>query len=329
MKKGWEITLIVLASLLFLILVVPLLVPVPPAKRTLPVEALADPDSQFIEVKNIRVHYKQTGSGEPVFILLHGFGASTFSWREVMQPLSKYGTVIAYDRPGFGLTERSLEWEEENPYTLESNVELLRSFMDAKGIEQAIIAGSSAGGTVATAFTIAHPERIQALIEVDAAIYQTVPRSRLLTWLLHTPQVDHIAPLLLRLFLNENTAKRFLSSAWYDTSIIEENPEIMKGYTKPFMADNWDRALWEHTLAAQPPDFIDQLDEIQVPTLVVGGEFSQLVPIELSQRLAQDIPNATLVVIPDCGHLPHEECPITFLDAVDNFMKTIKEINNE
>ena len=51
----------------------------------------------------------------PTFILLHGFGASTFSWREVMAPLAEAGQVIAYDRPGFGLTERPLTWEGVNP----------------------------------------------------------------------------------------------------------------------------------------------------------------------------------------------------------------------
>ena len=324
MKKGWKITLAVLGSLSLMILVGPFLVPVPPVEGTYPVEALADADSQFIEINGIQVHYKQVGAGEPVFILLHGFGASTFSWREVIQPLSKYGTVIAYDRPGFGLTERPLEWQGENPYTMESNIDLLVGFMDATDIEQAILAGSSAGGTVAADFTITHPERVQALIEVDAAVYQTVSRSAIINWLLRTPQVDHLAPLLLRLFLNKATANRFLSSGWYDTSMIEDNPDILAGYTKPFTAENWDRALWEHTLAARPPDFIDQLNEIQVPTLVVGGENSEIVPIELTQQLAEDIPDAALAVIPACGHLPHEECPGDFLEAVDEFLKTLE-----
>ena len=69
---------------------------------------MADPDSRFIELNGLNVHYKQAGSGEPLIVLLHGFSASTFSWREVMQPLAAFGTVVAYDRPGFGLTERPL-----------------------------------------------------------------------------------------------------------------------------------------------------------------------------------------------------------------------------
>ena len=261
MKKGLKITLIILSALLILILVGPFLVPVPPLKNTQPAQTLADDDSQFIEINDMALHYKRAGTGDPVFILLHGFGASTFSWREVMAPLADYGTVIAYDRPAFGLTERVVEWEGENPYTQESNIEILLRLMDELSIEQAILVGNSAGGTLATAFTLAYPQRVQALIEVDAAVYQTMPSSPFLNWLLDTPQVDHIGPLIAR-SLAGMRGERFIESAWYDPSQIEANPEIISGYRKPLKVQNWDRALWEHTRATQPTNLAGSLDQI-------------------------------------------------------------------
>jgi hypothetical protein len=85
-------------------LVGPFLVPVPPLRGTVPPEQLADPDSRFavvggIGADGVRLHYKLAGSGAPAMILLHGFAASTFSWREVMAPLAEQGTVVACDRP--------------------------------------------------------------------------------------------------------------------------------------------------------------------------------------------------------------------------------------
>ncbi len=160
-EKGWKITLITLAVLLVLLVLGPLVLPIPPAKNTQPAEAFADPDSRFIAINGLSVHYKQEGSGTPVFILLHGFGASTFSWREVIEPLSAYGRVIAYDRPAFGLTERPINWEGQNPYSQESNLAILLGLMDAMAIEEAILVGNSAGGTLATAFTITYPDRSQ------------------------------------------------------------------------------------------------------------------------------------------------------------------------
>ena len=212
MKNGWKITLIVLASLLILILAGPFLVPVKPLDNALPPEVLADPDSQFIEINDLSVHYKRIGAGEPTFILLHGFGASTFSWREAMAQLAEAGQVIAYDRPGFGLTERPLTWEGVNPYSEEGNLNLLLGLLDSFNLDKVILVGNSAGGTLATAFTLAYPERVAALVEVDAAIYQTMPDSALLTWLLNTPQMDHLGPLIAR-SLGGNRGTAFLESA--------------------------------------------------------------------------------------------------------------------
>jgi len=117
MKKFLKIIGAALSVIIALLLVVPFLIPVPPLENTVPAESLADPDSKFIEVNGVNVHYKSYGQGEPAFILLHGFGASLFSWRDVTAPLSEYGTVIAYDRPAFGLTKRLITWEGENPYS--------------------------------------------------------------------------------------------------------------------------------------------------------------------------------------------------------------------
>jgi pimeloyl-ACP methyl ester carboxylesterase len=326
MKKGWKTILIALAALLSLVLVGPFLIPVPDLVNTQPVEALADPDSIFMEVNGLTIHLKQAGSGEPAFILLHGFGASTFSWREVMEPLSTYGLVIAYDRHAFGLTERPLDWDAVNPYSEQGNINLLLGLMDAYNIDQAILVGNSAGGTLGTAFTLAYPERVQALIQVNAAIYQTMPTSPLLSWLLRTPQMDHIGPLFARR-LAGGQGDAFLNSAWYDPSVLEANPEIIAGYRRPLMADNWDRALWEHTKATRPPDLAERLDGIRVPTLVISGAADQIVPVENSLRLAEDINEAQLVVIENCGHLPQEECPAKFLSALDQFLSSILEVN--
>ena len=328
MKKGWKITLSTLAVLLVLLVLGPLVIPIPPLTTTQPAESFADPDSQFIELNNLTVHMKQAGSGKPVFILLHGFGASLFSWRNMMAPLSEYGTVIAYDRPAFGLTERPLNWEDENPYSQESNFGILLDLMEFLEIDEAILVGNSAGGTLATAFTIATPERVQALINVDAAVYQTVPDSPLLTWLFNTRQMDRLGPLASR-WLGSRQSGPFLANAYYDPTILEENPEIVEGYQVPFMVDNWDRALWSFTQVTRAPDFLDQLGQIGVPTLVISGENDQTVPLEYSEQLAAEIPGAILEVIPNCGHLPQEECPQELMKAIENFLVVELEDKNE
>ena len=119
MNRKVRIAGIAAGTLLCVLLIGPFLIPVPPLEGTVPPQELADPDGRFIAVDGLQVHYKIAGQGEPTLILLHGFAASTFSWREVMEPLATNATVVAFDRPAFGLTERPLpgEWSGENPHT--------------------------------------------------------------------------------------------------------------------------------------------------------------------------------------------------------------------
>lgn len=319
MKKGLKITLIVLAALILLLGIGPFLVPVPPLENTASIDQIAPPESTFIEINNLSIHYELAGEGEPVFVLLHGFGASLFSWREVIDPLSEIGTVIAYDRPAFGLTERPLTWSGTNPYSQESNLAILNGLLDAFDVEQAILVGNSAGGTLATSYALAHPERVQALVEVDAAIYRTKPDSQLLQWLFETPQLDHLGPLIARRLAGAS-GDDFVRSAWHDPSQLDKQPEILAGYRLPLRIENWDIALWEFTKVSPAANLAEHLDQINIPSLVISGRSDQIVPLENSIRLAEDLPMAQLEIIDECGHLPQEECPEAFIQAVTDFL---------
>jgi pimeloyl-ACP methyl ester carboxylesterase len=90
------------------------------------------------------------------------------------------------------------------------------------------------------------------------------------------------------------------------------------------MAD-WDRALWELTAANAPSGLPDRLAELKLPVLVVTGDSDTIVPTELSVRLAEELPNAELEVVPACGHVPHEECPQAVLDAIQAFLTGLDE----
>jgi pimeloyl-ACP methyl ester carboxylesterase len=301
-----------------LLLVGPFLVPVPPLSDTLPPEQLADPDSQFVEINGLTVHYKTMGQGEPIFVLLHGFGASLYSWHDVMEPLSLYGTIISFDRPAFGLTERPMTWEAENPYSSQASVDLLLGLLEHFNVQKVILVGNSAGGTVSMQFTLQHPERVKALILVDPAIYDGGGRSWLRPFY-KTPQMNHLGPLIVRSI--QNNGIDMIKMAWYDPSKIK--PETMTGYTKPLQADNWDRALWYFTAASQVSDLPGRLSEFTLPVLVITGDTDRIVPTANSVRLAGALPNAKLIIIPQAGHVPHEEQPVLFLQAVDEFLKTI------
>lgn len=320
--KPWQKRLLISLLLILLILGVgPFLIPVPPLEGLQTVEELADPDSQFVEVNGLSVHYKEMGQGGPTFILLHGFGASLFSWREVMEPLSQLGRVIAYDRPAFGLTGRPMpgEWSGANPYSPEAQVDLVIGLMNALGVERAILVGNSAGGTIAVNAALSHPQRVQALVLVDAAIYTGGGSPAWIRPLLGTPQMRHVGPLIARQLQAQGRA--FIETAWHDPTRI--TADVFAGYEKPLRVENWDRALWELTAASHAPDLEDRLAGLVLPVLVLTGDDDRIVPTEQSLRLAEEIPSAGLSVLPGCGHLPHEECPQAFLDAVTAFIRNL------
>ncbi|KAJ6831683.1 uncharacterized protein M6B38_347930 [Iris pallida] len=145
-------------------------------------EKLADPDSLFFDLEGVKVHHKvyhhdeeeegTASTGLPV-ILLHGFGASLFSWRRVMQPLARAvrSKVLAFDRPAFGLTSRERRDSVPiNPYSMAFSVLATLSFVDMLGTGKAILMGHSAGCLVAVNAYFEAPEKVAALILVAPAI---------------------------------------------------------------------------------------------------------------------------------------------------------------
>ena len=79
-------------------------------------------------------------------------------------------------------------------------------------------------------------------------------------------------------------------------------------------------------LASQAPsDVAARLGEIKVPALVITGDDDRIVPPALAVRLSKELPDAKLVILSKCGHMPQEECPQAFLDAVGQFVERLLE----
>jgi len=317
-KRWGRVLLITLGVLLLIALAGPLLAPIPPLADSVPPQELADEDSQFVDVEGLQVHLKERGGGEPNLLLLHGFAASTFSWREVIDELGKYGRTVAYDRPAFGLTERPPVSRDNNPYTVAYETAQVPALLDELGMEQAILIGNSAGGATAVRAALAYPKRVRALILVDPAIYLGDGSSP--SWtdpLLDTPQAARLGPLLARQIKEWGYA--FGQSAFHDPALFTD--EVWRGYTKPLRAENWDVALWQWTRGRRDAEALaPRLAELELPVLVITGDDDRIVPTAQSVRLAGELPNAELVVVPNCGHVPQEECPEEFMTAVETFL---------
>ncbi|WKZ34886.1 MAG: alpha/beta hydrolase [Anaerolineales bacterium] len=298
----------------------PFAVPVPPLDDLVSEQAFMEADSKFIEINGVDIHYKDAGRGERTFILLHPFGGSTFSWREVMDDFAQMGRVIAYDRPAFGLTERPMpdDWG-ENPYGMKANIELLRGLMVEFEVEKAVLVGNSAGGGLAVAFALEYPERIEALLLVDPGVGggrgpQFPAWALPVMW---TPQMRHIGPLMMRDY--QERLPRTIEREWYDQTELTD--EIRQEYLKLLRIQNWDRALYELTFAPAYPELRPLLPNLAVPVFIIAGREDRLIRSWYFESIADEIPGAQLTLIPHCGHVPQEECPVEFMQAAGKFLE--------
>ncbi|MFZ5815053.1 MAG: alpha/beta fold hydrolase [Bacillota bacterium] len=307
--------LIALALLLLLLLTAPFLLPLPPGGST-PARELADPDSRFIHAGGLEVHYKQVGAGEPALVLLHGFAASAFSWRELLRRPGGLGTLYAFDRPAFGLTERPLPGD----YSPEAQADLVAALLDAWQVERAVLVGNSAGGSIALLTALRHPHRVEGLVLVDAAVYRGGGAPPFIKPLLRTAWGRRVGLHITRRF--GTAGPRFLASAWHDPAKV--TPAVIEVYQKPTRAERFAEALWEFTLQSRSPDLARRLKEVRQPALVITGADDRIVPAAQSVRLSQELPDARLVVIPHCGHLPQEECPEPVAEAIRTFLADLR-----
>jgi pimeloyl-ACP methyl ester carboxylesterase len=317
---------IVLASILGLLLVGPFLIPVNSSGTFTNVEAanaqFAE-KSQFIEVVGHDVHYLTAGdpSSDRLILLLHGFGANVSTWDLVLDDLGDAGFVVAYDRAAFGFTERPESWTGTNPYSAAGQLEVIQALVDEFGAgKEVVILGHSAGGNLAAAFAAQNPEAVDQLILLDPAIYSTGGGPSWLNWIYDIPQLNHVGPALVSSIATSGLD--LLNESYYDKSLVTE--ELKAKYTAPLKITGWEKAFWNYNKAPRTTGVDQNLAALTMPTLVITGDTDEVVATADSIRLAGELPNAQLVVIEDCGHLPNEEKSQEFLTAVAGFLQAGK-----
>ncbi len=276
-------------------------------------------DGQFATIGGLRVYYHSCGQGSPTLLLIHGSMLSMFTWRAVMSPLAELGSVLAFDRPAFGKTDRPMPGKDgSNPYTPEAQTDLIVALMDYVQIEQAVLVGNSAGGSLALIAALRHPQRVAALVLAAPMVYSgyavTEFPPRLQRFL---RGLGPLGPLQVRVMLG--LMHQFVYRGfWHDKAKF--TPELLAAYRREFLVPGWNRAFWNLILASHALHLAAQLPAMQIPTLVMTGDQDRTVPTRESIRLAEALPNATLSVIANCGHLPHEEQPEAFIAAVRTFL---------
>jgi pimeloyl-ACP methyl ester carboxylesterase len=268
------------------------------------------PAERFIEVCGRAVYVERAGAGEAL-LLIHGFGGSSYSWRQVISGLTVHRCVVAVDLSGFGWTERVAD---PAAYTLEAQERLLIGVLDVLGLDRADVAGHSYGGGIALWLAARHPARVRSLVLVDSTLpsytverRRGVARSRLL-----------VSAFLRGIALRRGFIRSALERSFFDQALVTN--ELVGAYLARLRVEGAVDAYRGLTLPSKQPRPEVDLTSVGQPTLIVWGADDELLPVRLGERAASAMPRARLVVIERCGHIPMEERPEEFVAAVEPFL---------
>jgi pimeloyl-ACP methyl ester carboxylesterase len=270
---------------------------------------LARTDGRFVTVAGQRLFAITEGAGRDV-VLVHGNPASTYTWRKVIGPLATRYRVHAIDLPGYGFSDKPAG----ERYATASLAADVVGYLDAIGARRVVLVGNSMGGHVASEVAIRYPDRVAALVLVDASGLPYGSGYPLTMRMLGWPVVGP----LLRSLPARGRVRDGLRRAVYDPAQITEAdvdayylPLRSAGGTNAFVA-----RMGQRVTEARAP----RVRTIRAPTLVVTGEADHVVPPSVAGRYHELIDGSELLVMPQTGHLPQEERPDELVAAVTRWI---------
>jgi pimeloyl-ACP methyl ester carboxylesterase len=264
----------------------------------------AGADSHFVDLPGgYRVHYRDDGDPSlPLLVLLHGFGDSFMTWEGGGGELKSRFHIISLDFPGHGLTRA--------PQGSRLNAEGLADFVDAFAATLALpkfaVAGNSMGGGAAWQLAVRHPQRLDALILVDAAGFANdkPPSDVPLAFkILRYP----IGRAVLSKIDNRPLIENGLKTDVFDKSLI--TPALVDRFAEFQRAPGHRAILMSIDMGAPARPTAELVSTIKVPTLILWGENDPLIEPAAAKKFAAAIPGAKLITYPNTGHLPQIEIP--------------------
>ncbi len=281
----------------------------------------SDKDVSYVSLSEgankVRLAYRDKGSGKPV-LLLHGFGASSYTWRHVEPALIASGhRVLTVDLKGFGLSDKPLD---EN-YSIFDQAALITQFITRLKLKDLTVVGHSLGGGVTLVLALEKDKkkrkRITKIVLIDSVAYsQNIP---IAFSILRTPVLGKISSSLVPLDVQARIALRL---AYYDNSKFDSRD--VKQYADPLKDKGSRNAMIQTARKIMPenlPELSNRYKTIQIPALIIWCDHDKVIKPNIGLRLHNDLPNSIFRVVRKCGHLPQEEKPQRTVQLLQDFLK--------
>ena len=271
---------------------------------------------------NVDLFFYEAGQeNQNTILMIHGLGDEADTWRHIFLPLSEIFHVIALDLPGFGRSQKT-----NRDYSVAFFEKSLLGLIENLKIVHPILLGSSLGGILSHHLALSNPSRFLGLILVGGALNQDGMEMNLFMRLMQIPLLGEW--LYTRLRKDPQAAFDSLQSVYYDLNNL---PEIDRNFlftrVNQRVWDDGQKHAYFSTLRNlfrwrrnQQPNLINKLMKLDIPTLVVRGEYDQLFSSLNGLAVTKKQPEAQMRQIQGAGHLPHQENPSKFLNEVNDWL---------
>jgi pimeloyl-ACP methyl ester carboxylesterase len=270
--------------------------------------------SQFVEVApGLTVHLRDQGPRDaPVLVLLHGSNASLHTWQQWVARLTPSYRVVTFDFPGHGLTGPA----PDRQYTTEAYVRDVDAVVTKLGLTRFALGGNSMGGGVAVGYTIAHPDKVAALILVDAGGAPARGDSSLPIGfrIARTPVIRDI--------VKDITPRAIIETSLHQTVSVQSvvTPATVDLYWELLRYPGNRQATMDRFSQGYSHFDPAAVAGITAPTLIVWGREDKLIPVASADWYAATIKGSKAVILDGVGHIPMEEAPDASLAPVKAFL---------
>lgn len=264
---------------------------------------------------------ERLGTGDPI-VLLHGFGAHRFTYREWADELARTHAVHLVDLVGFGAAPAP---RTAAGYAPEAQAEAVVRYLREAELRRVTLVGHSLGGGVALMAALrlrdgGEIDRLSGVVDIAGPAYpQGIPRY------IGFARMPLVGAAVLRFVPPARLVRKVLEFVVFDETALTD--AWVQGYAKPLRTRRARRAVLETARRIVPPDlarWVERFGDVTVPTLLLWGRHDRIVPLWVGQRLARDLPHARLVVLERCGHSPVEERPAESLAVLREFLRGIE-----
>ncbi len=236
----------------------------------------------------------------PLLVLIHGYLVGGRCWSYIAPKLSEHFRVVMPDLPGFGESEKAVDY----PYTREAYAETILDLLAGLDAPRAHICGHSMGGAIALTLAADHADRVNKLAVINSVSYPFKPpfagRLAAMPW---------IGEFMIKRLYKKAVLRDYFTKSVYAPGFKMDEEMFSYFYQCFDRPEARESAFRAFPAATDLSSLTPKVTRVKAPTLILWGELDPMFPVSFAQRLARDILGSELHTLPGCGHAPPEEQP--------------------